>query len=96
MPTYDYVCEDCGHHFEEFQSITAEPLLQCPKCQGRVKRLIGIGNGFLFKGSGFYVTDYRSTGYQNDKQKAEGKISSDTETDKSNRKEKKEKSTAVA
>ena len=79
MPTYDYICEDCGHHYEEFQSITAEPLTQCPKCQGHVKRLIGTGNGFLFKGSGFYVTDYRSSGYKNDKQKAEG-AGADTST----------------
>ncbi|RLG34327.1 zinc ribbon domain-containing protein [Methanosarcinales archaeon] len=73
MPTYDYLCEDCGYHFEEFQSITAEPLTKCPKCQGRVKRLIGAGNGFLFKGNGFYITDYRSESYKKDKKKAEGK-----------------------
>ncbi len=72
MPTYDYVCEDCGYNFEEFQSITAEPLSKCPKCRGHVRRLIGTGNGFLFKGNGFYVTDYRSNSYKSDKQKAEG------------------------
>ncbi len=75
MPTYDYQCDDCGYTFEEFQSITAEPLTNCPKCQGHVRRLIGAGNGFLFKGSGFYITDYRSEGYKNDMQKAEGKSS---------------------
>ena len=72
MPTYDYVCDVCGYNFEEFQSITAEPLRKCPKCSGYVRRLIGAGNGFLFKGNGFYVTDYRSNSYKSDKQKAEG------------------------
>lgn len=71
MPTYDYVCDDCGYHFEEFQSITAEPLTKCPKCQGHVRRLIGAGNGFIFKGSGFYITDYRKDSYKKDKQKSE-------------------------
>lgn len=80
MPTYDYLCEDCGYHFEEFQSITAEPLTKCPKCQGHVKRLIGAGNGFLFKGNGFYITDYRSESYKKDMKKAEGKPSSKSET----------------
>ena len=72
MPTYDYVCDDCGYQFEEFQSITAKPLAKCPKCRGRIRRLIGGGNGFLFKGSGFYATDYRSDSYKNAKQKEEG------------------------
>jgi len=72
MPTYDYKCDDCGYHFERFQSITAAPLTDCPKCYAHVKRLIGAGNGFLFKGNGFYVTDYRSSGYKTDKQNAEG------------------------
>ena len=64
MPTYEYKCEDCGHRFEQFESITAEPRTDCPSCEGRVKRLIGPGAGFLFKGSGFYITDYRSEGYK--------------------------------
>ena len=64
MPTYDYECHDCGHHFEAFQSISADPLSNCPKCEGKVSRLIGGGAGFLFKGSGFYQTDYRSDSYQ--------------------------------
>ena len=66
MPTYEYECQKCGHSFEEFQSITAEPLKTCrrAKCRGRVKRLIGGGGGLLFKGSGFYETDYRSENYQ--------------------------------
>jgi len=66
MPTYEYECQKCGYHFEEFQSISAEPLKTCPNdgCRGRVKRLISGGGGLLFKGSGFYITDYRSEGYQ--------------------------------
>jgi putative FmdB family regulatory protein len=66
MPTYEYQCQRCGHQFEIFQSIKSEPLKTCPQngCRGRVKRLISIGGGLLFKGSGFYTTDYRSEGYQ--------------------------------
>jgi putative FmdB family regulatory protein len=60
MPTYDYVCTKCGHAFEVFQSMKDKPLSRCPKCKrGRVKRLIGSGAGLLFKGSGFYETDYK-------------------------------------
>ncbi|WP_372808247.1 FmdB family zinc ribbon protein [Pontiella sp.] len=66
MPTYDYECTACGHHFEAFQSMSADPLTECPECEGAVRRLIGGGAGFLFKGSGFYLTDYRSSGYQKD------------------------------
>ena len=65
MPTYDYECNACGHGFEEFQSIKAEPIHKCPKCGKRkVRRLIGIGAGVIFKGSGFYQTDYRSESYK--------------------------------
>src|SRR5205823_5733834 len=65
MPTYEYACEACGHRFEEFQSIKAKPLTTCPVCgKKKVKRLISQGAGFIFKGSGFYVTDYRSEGYK--------------------------------
>jgi putative FmdB family regulatory protein len=64
MPTYEYECEKCKCHFEEFQSITEKPLARCPKCGGRVRRLISAGAGLLFKGSGFYTTDYRSDGYR--------------------------------
>ncbi len=59
MPTYEYVCEDCGYVFEEFQNITAKPLTVCPKCGGHVRRKIGTGAGLIFKGSGFYITDYK-------------------------------------
>lgn len=65
MPTYEYRCEKCGHEFEEFQSITAKPIRKCPKCgKNAVNRLISAGAGFIFKGSGFYQTDYRSEGYK--------------------------------
>ncbi len=64
MPTYEYECRKCGHEFEFFQSITAEPLKKCPKCRGNLRRKIGSGAGIIFKGSGFYVTDYRSEGYR--------------------------------
>ncbi len=59
MPTYEYQCKKCGHKFEAFQQITEKLLEKCPKCQGPLKRLIGPGAGFIFKGSGFYATDYR-------------------------------------
>jgi putative FmdB family regulatory protein len=64
MPTYDYKCQKCEHIFEAFQNITAEPLKKCPECAGKLKRLIGAGAGILFKGSGFYTTDYRSESYK--------------------------------
>jgi putative FmdB family regulatory protein len=65
MPTYDYVCDACDHKFELFQSITAEPEKKCPECGKRkLRRLIGAGAGFVFKGSGFYQTDYRSESYK--------------------------------
>jgi len=60
MPTYDYECMSCGIHFEQFQSIKDKPLGKCPTCNGEVKRLISSGAGFIFKGSGFYQTDYKS------------------------------------
>ena len=70
MPTYEYQCAACGHAFEEFQSITAKPLRLCPKCGRRkLKRLIGSGAGVIFKGSGFYQTDYRSESYRKDAEK---------------------------
>src|ERR671916_29448 len=71
MPTYEYKCFACNHTFERFQSITADPIKRCPECgKAKVKRLLGTGAGFVFKGSGFYITDYRSEGYK-EKAKAE-------------------------
>ncbi len=65
MPTYDYVCRDCGHEWELFQSIKAKPIRKCPECGHlKAKRMIGPGAGIIFKGSGFYQTDYRSSSYK--------------------------------
>jgi putative FmdB family regulatory protein len=72
MPTYEYICERCGHQFEVFQSMKDKPLATCPKEQcpqkrwpkGKVRRMLGTGAGLIFKGSGFYITDYRSEGYK--------------------------------
>ena len=65
MPTYAYACQKCDHEFDAFQSITAKPLRKCPACgKASLKRLIGTGAGIIFKGSGFYATDYRSDGYK--------------------------------
>ncbi|MBX9742317.1 MAG: zinc ribbon domain-containing protein [Chthoniobacterales bacterium] len=72
MPTYEYECQKCGHHFDAFQRMSAEVYKTCPEelCQikpwgkGKVKRLLGAGAGLIFKGSGFYITDYRSEGYK--------------------------------
>ena len=65
MPTYDYPCEACGHELELFQSMTEAPKKKCPKCKKlTLRRRIGTGGGILFKGSGFYLTDYRSDAYK--------------------------------
>ena len=64
MPTYEYECRRCGHKFELFQSMSEPPRKRCPKCRGKVERLLGTGAGILFKGSGFYATDYRSKSYR--------------------------------
>ncbi len=64
MPTYEYECNRCGHEFEKFHSISAPGPKRCPACRGKVKRKLGTGAGLLFKGSGFYITDYRNEGYK--------------------------------
>jgi putative FmdB family regulatory protein len=65
MPTYEYNCENCGYQFDKLQSITAKALRKCPKCgENSLKRLIGTGAGVIFKGPGFYATDYRSESYK--------------------------------
>ena len=66
MPNYDYVCEECGHEFEVFQSMNDAKLTDCPQdaCAGSVRRLLGTGAGIIFKGGGFYETDYRSDSYK--------------------------------
>lgn len=83
MPTYEYACDACHHEFEEFQSITAERLTRCPKCgRKKLRRLLGTGGGIIFKGSGFYQTDYRSESYktaaESEKKAAVGDTSSTT------------------
>ena len=70
MPNYDYECAHCNKTFEIFQNISAERLTNCPECgKSGFKRLIGSGAGIIFKGSGFYCTDYRSSSYEKDKKK---------------------------
>ncbi len=82
MPTYDYKCDACGHAFEKFQSMSAAPVKKCPQCGATsVKRLIGIGAGVIFKGGGFYETDYRSDAYKKDAKKAGGEGGGDTKRD---------------
>lgn len=80
MPTYDYKCNKCSYTFEVFQSITAEPIKVCPQCNGEVKRIIGPGLGPIFKGKGFYQTDYKSpSSAKKDKgTETEGKNKTDT------------------
>ncbi len=85
MPTYDYHCEACDHTFELYQPITAKPVRKCPSCNARrVVRLIGTGGGIIFKGSGFYHTDYRSAEYKKaaeTDQKSRGTASSDDKSE---------------
>ncbi len=87
MPTYDYHCDACGEDFELFQQITASPIKKCPSCgKRRVRRLIGAGAGVIFKGSGFYQTDYRSDSYhkaaEKEKSAAKPKPAKDSTKDK--------------
>jgi len=78
MPTYEYKCDACGYQFERFQSITADPIKRCPECgKAKVKRLIGTGAGLIFKGSGFYITDYRDKSYADKAKSESGTPSSD-------------------
>ncbi len=84
MPTYDYICDACGHEFEAFESIKADPQTVCPQCQeSKLRRKIGAGAAILFKGSGFYQTDYRSPSYKERAkadQPAESKPSAESST----------------
>ena len=86
MPTYEYKCMKCDHEFELFQNMSDEPVKTCPKCGGSVQRLIGSGAGLIFKGSGFYTTDYRSEKYTKDakadKAKDKAAVSSKKTTNK--------------
>ena len=92
MPTYEYECEKCGI-FERFQSITADPIKKCPECDGPVRRLIGAGSAVIFKGSGFYATDYRSESYKQDAKKEKSlSKTSEIKTDKTDKSDKKKES----
>jgi putative FmdB family regulatory protein len=90
MPTYEYVCEKCGHQFEKVQPISAAPLAICPKdlcarkpwAKGKVKRAISTGGGLIFKGSGFYTTDYRSEKYKAAAKKDTPSVSASAGSDK--------------
>jgi putative FmdB family regulatory protein len=84
MPTYEYICDSCKNEFERFQSIISRPVRKCPECgKLSVQRLIGAGAGVIFKGSGFYQTDYRSEGYKKAAE-SEKKSSTDKDTTKKN------------
>jgi len=84
MPTYPYRCRACGHEFEEFQSITEDALTECPKCGGEIHRIISGGAGVIFKGSGFYITDYRKDSYTKDaaRDKSDSTAASSSDTTK--------------
>jgi len=87
MPTYDYECDACKHTFEMFQTITASHIRKCPECgKLKVKRLIGAGSTVIFKGSGFYQTDYRSEEYKS-RQKAEKSSTAEKKDSKAKKKE---------
>lgn len=73
MPTYEYECKKCGETFEAFQKMTDQPLKTCPKCKGAVKRLINGGSGLIFKGSGFFITDYKRKNVSDQSAKTEKK-----------------------
>ena len=68
MPNYDYICNICAYEFEEFQKMSDPLLTVCPKCSGKLERKIGGGGALLFKGSGFYITDYKKNGYKSEKE----------------------------
>lgn len=88
MPTYDYKCLNCGFTFEHFQSMTDQPVKECPKCGGKAKRLISGGTGLIFRGSGFYITDYK-----NKKSESVSKESTKKTSEKDSQKKTKEKIT---
>jgi putative FmdB family regulatory protein len=75
MPIYDYECSDCHERYEIFQRISDEPLKKCIKCNGNIKRIISGGTGLIFKGSGFYITDYKNKKISKDSEKESNKDS---------------------
>ncbi|MDE1037254.1 MAG: zinc ribbon domain-containing protein [Phycisphaerales bacterium] len=88
MPTYDYQCQNCDHEFELFQQMSDPVKKKCPECATlKLKRLIGAGSGIMFKGSGFYETDYRSDAYKKDAKKAQDSTTGKKKTDDKSKKE---------
>ena len=90
MPTYDYKCLECNYTYEEFQKMSDDVFTECPKCNGKVKRLIGAGLGPIFKGSGFYQTDYKNNSSkpkQSEKKKTETKAKDTSSKKTSTKKE---------
>ncbi len=94
MPTYEYKCTKCNYQFEEFQKITDKPLTDCPKCGGKLSRLITGGAGLIFRGSGFYVTDYKKPHLPQKKEKKTNlqKVPDKPSTEKSEKQKGKEMS----
>jgi len=96
MPTYDYKCMKCDHSFEEFQKMTDDLLTTCPVCEGNLKRLIGAGSGPIFKGTGFYHTDYKKKDYKNSKKSDESSVDKNITKEKTeSKKEKSESKTEI-
>lgn len=87
MPTYEYECKECEHKFEVFQSMKGDPIKECPECKGEVRRLFGTGGGIIFKGSGFYATDYRSEEYKRRAQEEKKNSQESTSNKKDSKKE---------
>ena len=97
MPTYEYICQNCGYEFERFQSITARPMRKCPECgKSALKRLVGSGAGIIFKGPGFYQTDYRSESYKKAEKSEKSSVDKDTAKKKTVDKSKDSKTTEKA
>ncbi len=95
MPTYEYECSKCGYTFERFQNMSDEPLKRCPKCRCKVRRLLGVGAGIIFKGSGFYETDYKRKEQSRGTESGSEKKKSDTGSNSAEKSAQKEK-TATA
>ncbi len=96
MPTYEYECTKCGHIFEKFHSMLAEPVKRCPKCRCKVRKLLGTGAGIIFKGSGFYQTDYRNDAYNKAAKKDSDMAKGDTKKAKPDTKPSKKRAKGTA
>lgn len=96
MPTYEYRCTECGAEFERVQKMNDAHISECPECQGEVRRLISKGGGILFKGTGFYATDYRSGGPSSESKKSESSSSESEKSESSSSESKKSESGSSA